>query len=58
MGKLSNIQAFVDGKLSLMDIDQLELQSARLALKLLKARITPEQMEALLAIDLTSTDCQ
>jgi len=52
----SDIQAFVDGQPSAFDIDRLELQSARRALRLLKERITPDQMDELLAIDLESTD--
>jgi hypothetical protein len=54
----SNIRAFFNGKPSTFDVDQLELKSARRALKLLRERITPEQMDALLAGDLEATDRQ
>ncbi|MFM0222968.1 hypothetical protein [Paraburkholderia dipogonis] len=54
----SNIHAFIDGEPSALDVDQLELRSARRALRLLKERITPEQMDELLADDLKSTDEQ
>jgi hypothetical protein len=54
----SNIHAFIDGEPSALEVDQLELRSARRALRLLKERITPEQMDKLLADDLKSTDEQ
>jgi len=51
-----SISSYIDGKPATREIDALELQSARRALRLLKNRLTPEQMDELLAQDLEESD--
>jgi hypothetical protein len=50
------IRTLIDGELAHVDVDALELESARRALRLLRERIPPEQMDALLARDLDESD--
>lgn len=50
------LQCLVGGKPSTLDVDALELKSARRALTLLRKRLSPQQMENLLAADLEETD--
>jgi hypothetical protein len=53
---VDRIRGFVDGQPTSSDVDQLELESSRRALRLLRERITPEQMDELLAGDIEATD--
>jgi hypothetical protein len=54
--EIPGIRGLVDGEPTSVDIDRLELESSRRALKLLRERIPQEQMEELLADDLQATD--
>jgi hypothetical protein len=54
----SAIVCLVDGSPTDLNVDALELASARRALKLLRARLTPAQMDELLDGDLRETDEQ
>jgi hypothetical protein len=51
-----NIRSLIGGAPAPFDVDELELESARRALRVLRERITPEQMEALLSADLDRAD--
>jgi len=55
---VSPVEALVAGQLTSVDVEQLELESSRRALRLLRERLTAEQMESLLADDLVATDNQ
>ncbi|MYW96101.1 hypothetical protein G3I59_37225 [Amycolatopsis rubida] len=54
----SPVRGFVDGRLIDSDLDRLELESARRALRLLHERIPPTEMAVLLAPDIERSDAQ
>ena len=57
-GGYPQIVGYVGGQAAARDIDGLELQSARRALRLLKARLTADEMDRLLRRDLDESDAR
>jgi hypothetical protein len=52
------IRMLIEGEIAQPDVSGLELESARRAMSLLRKRISPEQMEAILSEDLKETDAK